>query len=971
MRRSLSATCLLLIATAAVSYAILSRPEPPNNLAIESVGTPGTTLPGEVTLLAPSQSDSVALASFIGTAEAAPALPSAIEITGDTTPSFPAAPTGLTVGITGDIGDPVVALTSPEAGFVGGSVVWTATCTDDGTVDSVQLVANNTPVCDPDTVSPYGDTCDLETALTLTVDTALTLEARCCDTLANCADSTGVAVTVDITDPQVVLEEPQTGFYATSIPWVVDAQDPDGSGIASVQLILDDVNEGSPDTIVPYSGSIDISLESDATAIVFKANVCDNVGNCLDTGTATVTVDNSPPTGVAITAPADLSTHTIGDVIEIAATATDTESAITNVTCYYNTTTLISIDGSSPYTCEWNTAGLTADDYTLHVVAENGAGETTASAAITVTLEAGAATLPSGLLAHYRFESADRTADETGTYPATAVGSPTYSAGQVGDAANLGGAGNHFTVATNIPLANSSYTIAAWAKRTDSTLSDPIFTQGSGATGQGLQIGYTSSDDLLLSHWGSGNDLDTIAKFTDFGNWHHIIGTYDVATNLMTLYEDNVFVEDLTAANDYSGSGTTAIGARLFGATQRFLGSIDEVMVFDHVLDATERAQVFAYDGTGGDPPPPPSGDYYVSKTGTATTCAGAQGGGTAAMSTIAAGIGCLSAGETLIIENGSYPEIIGNTAIPSGISPTTRTTIRAQNRLGVTINPSGTSHIFQVSGSYILIDGLVIDGSNLGATDRATFLQNGPSQYVTLQFSEIRNVADTCVNFAQGASNILLANNSIHGCQHPTFQSHAVYFGASDSIIENNTIFDVRNNGIQVYNSPGNPIDNVIIRNNSIQDAPDSGLLLGSSFTNGLVYNNLIFLTNAGITYSGSNRGHKIYNNSFFDMGTYACIRKPQQVSFSGGEAALIKNNIFRLCGSSGLSVQPNTGNFTTDPSYIDITGPVYDFKLQSGSAACDGAADFSTDFTIDINGVTRPTSGTWAFGAHEQNCP
>ena len=85
---------------------------------------------------------------------------------------------------------------------------------------------------------------------------------------------------------------------------------------------------------------------------------------------------------------------------------------------------------------------------------------------------------------------------------------------------------------------------------------------------------------------------------------------------------------------------------------------------------------------------------YYVAKTGNNNnTCTKARSLSTP-KHTIAAGLSCLSSGDTLIIKAGTYLEVINRKQVPSGISNSQRTTIKSATGETVTLKPStgGTS---------------------------------------------------------------------------------------------------------------------------------------------------------------------------------------------------------------------------------------------------------------------------------------
>src|SRR5262249_29397338 len=95
---------------------------------------------------------------------------------------------------------------------------------------------------------------------------------------------------------------------------------------------------------------------------------------------------------------------------------------------------------------------------------------------------------------------------------------------------------------------------------------------------------------------------------------------------------------------------------------------------------------------------------YYVAKTGSdSNSCSNAQSQSNPKL-TINAGVGCLGAGDTLIIKSGVYDELLEN-VIPSGTS-SALVTVRAEEQHGAIIRPhhySFTIHILTfVDKSYI-----------------------------------------------------------------------------------------------------------------------------------------------------------------------------------------------------------------------------------------------------------------------------
>jgi hypothetical protein len=120
---------------------------------------------------------------------------------------------------------------------------------------------------------------------------------------------------------------------------------------------------------------------------------------------------------------------------------------------------------------------------------------------------------------------------------------------------------------------------------------------------------------------------------------------------------------------------------------------------------------------------------YYTARTGSdSNSCAQATSPSTPKL-TINAGLLCLSAGDTLYIRAGTYPEVLDSylgTPWPSGTSWSNPVTIAGYPGETVTIKPAAAPNhavlIFEDNGAYtdtsyreyyIILDNLIIDGSN------------------------------------------------------------------------------------------------------------------------------------------------------------------------------------------------------------------------------------------------------------------
>lgn len=192
----------------------------------------------------------------------------------------------------------------------------------------------------------------------------------------------------------------------------------------------------------------------------------------------------------------------------------------------------------------------------------------------------------SGLVDYWRFDDGSGTTatdSGTGAHNGTLTGGGfTWGTGQVNGGLDTTGAGYISTADTS--LANNSFTLSAWAKRTTSGTYDYIFAQGSSAsTNNILQFGFRDSNVFMCAFY--NNDLDTTGTYTDT-NWHYWTCTYDAVSNLRSIYLDGVFLKSDTASADYQGSGAQQIGAS-------FAGSLDEFRIYSRALSADEVRQIY------------------------------------------------------------------------------------------------------------------------------------------------------------------------------------------------------------------------------------------------------------------------------------------------------------------------------------------------------------------------------------------
>lgn len=381
---------------------------------------------------------------------------------------------------------------------------------------------------------------------------------------------------------------------------------------------------------------------------------------------------------------------------------------------------------------------------------------------------------------------------------------------------------------------------------------------------------------------------------------------------------------------------------------------------------------------------------YYVARSGgnDANSCGTAQTIGTP-KATISSGMTCLSAGDTLLVRAGTYPETIFNPTI-AGTSWSNKVRIAAYPGETVWLHPTGNPasyalHLFGVQ-KYVEFDGINVDGTDTqyGAVKIEGYdVTFGNPHHIRIQNAEMMT-DESSVNVPGTGTNVILVtaqtsgivgfNEFINLTLHRAM-GYGIYTSSGDNLIERCNIYDVGGIGIHISNSYGSFGNNNVVRNNVIHDITHSvdgritALINGSGNpSNTLFYNNLIYnLTGAtawaGIyLYTGTNVG--VYHNTVYGGAGPGII-----VSQAVVNGAIIRDNIaFNNAGGSyadyGTGTVADHNLFDANPQFI-APGSL-NFQLQASSPARNTGVSIGS-VTTDISGSARPKEGTADIGAYE----
>jgi hypothetical protein len=146
---------------------------------------------------------------------------------------------------------------------------------------------------------------------------------------------------------------------------------------------------------------------------------------------------------------------------------------------------------------------------------------------------------------------------------------------------------DYIDVPSGITLNNQSFTLGFWAKRPSMDGNFHIaLSQGDGNTNSGLHIGLTGT--LGPQNFGMDFMFDGVytpnAGADSLNRWTQWYVTYEQGTNNTKLYEDGQLVYNGNTISGYTGTGNFRIGADAWGGGNQFVGSLDDIRIFNCVL---------------------------------------------------------------------------------------------------------------------------------------------------------------------------------------------------------------------------------------------------------------------------------------------------------------------------------------------------------------------------------------------------
>ncbi|WP_037576483.1 glycosyl hydrolase family 8 [Sporocytophaga myxococcoides] len=279
---------------------------------------------------------------------------------------------------------PTVSLTAPTSNavfIVGETITINANATDsDGSVSKVEFYQGATKLGE-DATSPYSF------SWTNAAAGSYVITAKSTDDKGASTTSSSVTITVNVKEnvaPAVSLTAPTANEVFTVgdvITISANASDADGS-VAKVEFYLGDLKIGE-DVSSPFSISwTDVAIGG----YTITAKAFDDKGASTISAAINFTVnakDNALP-AVSIVTPVSNAVFGEGEVINISVNASDADGFISKVE-FYQGTTKIGEDASSPYSFSWT--GIAAGNYSITAKATDDKGASTTSSIVSIFVQ--------------------------------------------------------------------------------------------------------------------------------------------------------------------------------------------------------------------------------------------------------------------------------------------------------------------------------------------------------------------------------------------------------------------------------------------------------------------------------------------------------------------------------------------------------------------------------------------------------
>jgi hypothetical protein len=410
---------------------------------------------------------------------------------------------------------------------------------------------------------------------------------------------TPIAAALDIVPPIVMLTAPAPGATVAGTTTVSATATDLLGGVAGVRFYVDGAPLGAEDTTSPYAVNWNSTTAANGSHTI-TAVARDTAGLQSSTLPTMVTVanDETPP-AVSISTP--VANATLADTVSVVADATD-NGTVAGVQFRLNGAPLGAEDVTSPFTVTWNTTTAANGSHTLTAVARDAAGNTSTSAAVTVTVSNNAPSLPDAVAAYSYNDGAGTTAADQSVHNNTAnvSGAGWSSACKFGNCLQFNGTSSFVESADIAPLTPATeVTFQAWVSLSATPAETAsIFNKWNQTANDEYIVGITAARAVVFAWHTTGSGSWPSPSFNEatststipLNTLTHIAVVRNGTT--LTFYVNGTPDPSLTVldTNPFrNGSNTLRVGGQGRGGRNRFFpGVIDEPRIYTRALTQAE-----------------------------------------------------------------------------------------------------------------------------------------------------------------------------------------------------------------------------------------------------------------------------------------------------------------------------------------------------------------------------------------------
>ncbi len=181
-------------------------------------------------------------------------------------------------------------------------------------------------------------------------------------------------------------------------------------------------------------------------------------------------------------------------------------------------------------------------------------------------------------------------------------GDTAFTSGKVSQSFSFDGTGDYVNLDDpydgTLDFGTKNFTVSFWAKKNDNNDHYVLYKRPS-SVGWAIDI----SDSVIYRLDGDpagGDSTFFYTPSTNFSNWHHYVGVFDRLNNLDAYLDGNLNYSSSIVLQNGSVDNTGSLYLGTYSPTSGFFnGSIDEVMLWNRTLNASEISQIYTVGAAG------------------------------------------------------------------------------------------------------------------------------------------------------------------------------------------------------------------------------------------------------------------------------------------------------------------------------------------------------------------------------------